>query len=210
MKPMHLKPIIRKLLLPARPSGLTRRVGLLALAAGLLLGACDMVDASYYEPYEANAFYQDGTSARPVPPNTIPYGTGEEDMVFLTGRTEDGSLTEEFPIEVDGAVLERGRKEYDTFCAPCHGLAGYGDGMIVQRGFSAPPSLHSTRLIQAEAGHYYDVITNGFGQMYAYGYRVEPDDRWAIIAYVRALQLSQNVNPQDLPADLQQELESAQ
>lgn len=213
MKSMHLKvtePKSPPQTGHGRKSRLARGAALLALAAGLFLGACDMVEGAYYEPFEASAFYQDGTSARPVPANTIPYGTEEEDMVFLTGRSEEGELTDEFPIEVDQAVLERGQEQYDAFCAPCHGLAGYGDGMIVQRGFSPPPSLHSTRLIQAPAGHYYDVITNGFGQMYAYDYRVDPDDRWAIIAYIRALQLSQNVDPADLPSDLQQELESGQ
>lgn len=109
------------------------------------------------------------------------------------------------PFEVDRAVLERGQERYDIFCAPCHGLDGYGQGMIVQRGFSAPPSLHASRLLQQPDGYFFDVITNGFGRMYSYAYRVPPDDRWAIVAYIRALQLSQNASPADVPPDQQPE-----
>jgi hypothetical protein len=95
--------------------------------------------------------------------------------------------------------VERGRERYNVFCSPCHGFAGDGDGMIVQRGFRHPPSFHEDRMRTAPVGHYFDVITNGFGVMYPYGYRVPPGDRWAIIAYIRALQLSRQVPIGDVP-----------
>ncbi len=95
--------------------------------------------------------------------------------------------------------MQRGRERYDVFCSPCHGFSGDGDGMIVQRGFRHPPSFHEDRLRTAPVGHYFDVITNGFGVMYPYGYRVPPADRWAIIAYIRALQLSRQVPIADVP-----------
>jgi mono/diheme cytochrome c family protein len=111
---------------------------------------------------------------------------------------------------VTPALLERGRERYNIFCAPCHGATGEGNGMIVRRGFPPPPSYHIDRLRQAPDGHYFSVITNGFGRMYEYGTRVPPEDRWAITAYIRALQLSHNISPEELPdADRQQLMEAA-
>ena len=105
----------------------------------------------------------------------------------------------ELPIPLTRQLLERGHERFDIFCSPCHGRTGYGDGMIVQRGFKAPPSFHSDRLRQAPAGHFFDVITNGFGVMYDLSDRIRVDDRWAIVAYVRALQQSQNSTLDDVP-----------
>jgi len=131
-----------------------------------------------------------------------------------TGPTGDyrvrgaGALMDKFPFPVTEEVLLRGQERYDIYCAPCHGRTGYGDGMIVRRGFSQPPSYHQARLREAPVGHYFDVITNGFGAMYPYGDRITPEDRWAIIAYIRALQLSQDANINDVPAAERSQLET--
>lgn len=132
-----------------------------------------------------------------------------------TGPTGDyrvrgaGATMTEFPFPVTKEVLLRGQERYDIYCAPCHGRTGYGDGMVVRRGFSAPPSYHQSRLREAPVGHFFDVITNGFGAMYAYGDRITPEDRWALIAYVRALQLSQDANMKDVPASEREALKNA-
>ena len=100
---------------------------------------------------------------------------------------------ETLPLPLTEALLLEGRDQYNIYCSPCHGLAGFGDGMVVQRGYPTPPSFHSNRLRQAPDGHIFDVIGNGFGQMYGYGARVEPAERWAIVAYIRTLQMSQHL-----------------
>jgi mono/diheme cytochrome c family protein len=131
-----------------------------------------------------------------------------------TGPTGDyrvrgaGAIMDKFPFPITKEVLLRGQERYNIYCAPCHGRTGYGDGMIVRRGFSQPPSYHQERLRKAPVGHFFDVITNGFGAMYPYGDRITPEDRWAIIAYIRALQLSQDANVKDVPAAQQAQLKS--
>ncbi|MDW8167442.1 MAG: cytochrome c [Acidobacteriota bacterium] len=120
------------------------------------------------------------------------------DEHLYTGKVR-GQLAETFPFPITRSILERGRERYDIFCAPCHGRDGYGEGMIVQRGFRQPSSFHTDRLRQAPVGYFFDVITNGFGTMYSYASRIPPEDRWAIVAYIRALQLSQNARLQDVP-----------
>lgn len=185
------------------------KVVLLILVCLLLAGCQDMQDQPRHDPLEPSEFFPDRRSARPLLAGTVPRGEAAEYTPPYTGRTEDGELLDAYPFAITVEVLQRGRERYDIFCAPCHGLDGYGQGMIVQRGFAPPPSFHIDRLRQAPAGHYFEVITNGFGQMYAYGYRVPPDDRWAITAYIRALQLSQDATQQDVPADELQELMEA-
>ncbi len=132
--------------------------------------------------------------------------------IILDDRLYTGRVNEEYaesiPLPVTREFLLRGQERYNIFCAPCHSRVGDGQGMIVQRGFPQPPSFHSERLRGEPVGYYYDVITNGFGVMYSYASRREPRDRWAIVAYIRALQLSQNSNLEDLPAEARQELES--
>lgn len=171
------------------------------LVSLFFLSGCinNMHDQPRYEPLEVSQFFSDRRSARPLVENTVPRGALVEDQVFATGRTEDGDLVGDIPIEISAELLERGQERYDIFCSPCHGFDGFGEGMIVQRGFAPPPSFHSDRLRQAPAGHYFDVITNGFGQMFGYAYRIRPGDRWAIVAYIRALQISQNAAPEDVP-----------
>jgi mono/diheme cytochrome c family protein len=131
----------------------------------------------------------------------------EQDAAYTTGRTPENLLVEDMPVEITLEMLERGQERYNIYCAPCHGIDGYGEGMIVQRGFPQPQSFHTDRLRGAPDGYFYDVITNGFGRMFAYSYRVQPADRWAIVAYIRAMQLSQFATPQDVPADQRQQLE---
>ena len=143
-----------------------------------------------------------GQSARPLVAGTVARGELRADRHRFAGKTKDLKPVDTFPFPVDGPVLDRGQERYMIFCSPCHGAVGDGQGMIVQRGFSPPPSFHTDRLRKEPVGHYFHVITNGYGAMYPYASRIPPDDRWAIIAYVRALQLSQNAKLDDLPPDV--------
>lgn len=173
------------------------------LLAGLFITtgcALNMYHQPKYEPLEESEFFQDQRSARPLADHTVARGYLETDQALYAGTNGDGSPVETFPFEITGAVLERGRERYDIYCAPCHSRLGNGQGMIVQRGFKSPASFHIERLREAPVGYYYDVITNGFGAMYSYASRINPEDRWAIIAYIRVLQLSQNGSLEDVPA----------
>jgi mono/diheme cytochrome c family protein len=174
----------------------------------LLLAACShMRNQPKFETFEPNPFFEDGAAARPLVPNTVARGRPVGNS-HLTAGLVDGAPAQDFPFPVTMTVLERGQDRYNIFCSPCHGYDGYGQGQIVQRGLSPPPSLHIERLRAAPEGHYFNVITNGFGTMYSYAARVKPDDRWAIIAYIRALQLSQNAPLAEIPADEQSRLEA--
>ena len=172
--------------------------------AGLLLfcAGCrqDMHVQPRYNPYDPSEFFADGQSARLPVEGTVPRGdlTMGPDELLYTGKVNGQDATA-FPFPVTREVLDRGRERFNIYCSPCHGMSGDGDGMIVQRGFRRPPSLHVDRLRNAPPGHYFDVITNGFGVMYPYNYRVPPRDRWAIIAYIRALQLSRQASIDDVP-----------
>jgi hypothetical protein len=157
-----------------------------------------MMDQPRHEPLEASPFFPDGRAARPLVPGTVPRGHLQDDPLLETGWI-DGKPAEVFPFPVTAKVLERGRERYGIFCTPCHDRAGYGRGMIVQRGFRAPSSFHIDRLREIPAGHFVDVITRGFGAMPSYKNRIPPSDRWAITAYVRALQLSQQAPLSDVP-----------
>jgi len=159
----------------------------------------DMFNQPRYKTYSENHFFHDGASARPLPIHTVARGHAELDTEYFTGLTDEGKLVETLPQPITKATLQRGRERFDIYCAVCHGRTGEGNGMIVQRGFPAPPSYHTQRLRAAPVGHFYDVITNGYGVMYSYAARVDPDDRWAIAAYIRALQLAQNGTLDDVP-----------
>lgn len=158
-----------------------------------------MQDQPKYIPLRDSGFFGDNRSARPVVEGTVARGHLREDDLLYRGKV-DGAPAAAFPFPVTAEILERGRERYDIYCSPCHGGAGYGDGMIVRRGFRKPTSFHIDRLREAPPGHFFDVITNGFGAMYSYASRVKPRDRWAIAAYIRALQLSQNARIDDVPA----------
>lgn len=182
---------------------LARGLALLVALATLGLAGCrqDMHDQPKYEPYERSRFFADGTSARPLPAGTVARGQLREDEPYYTGFTEDDRLVERIPIAVTPDVLERGRFTFNAFCAPCHDRAGTGLGMIVRRGFKQPPTYHQERLREAADGHFFDVVTNGFGQMPSYAREIPVEDRWAVVAYVRALQLSQHARLAELPEE---------
>ncbi len=181
--------------------------------AGLLLGglpACrpDMFNQPRGKTLGPSDFFADGAASRPLPAHTVPRGFLNENEVYFTGQVGT-NLVETMPMPVTRALLERGRERFDIYCAVCHGRTGEGNGMIVQRGFPAPPSYHLDRLRTAPIGHFYDVMTRGYGVMFSYATRVEPQDRWAIAAYIRALQLSQNGRLPDAPPGERSKLEAA-
>lgn len=157
-----------------------------------------MHDQPRYDPLASSTFFDDGRSARPVVPGTVARGQLRLDEHLYTGKV-NGALVDTFPFPVTRPVLECGRERYNIYCSPCHDYLGTGHGMIVQRGFQPPLSYHNDRLREAPVGHYFDVITNGFGAMRSYADRVSPEDRWAIIAYIRALQLSQHAPLEAVP-----------
>ncbi len=174
----------------------------------LWFAACrqDMSNQPKAKPYSGTEFFNDGTSARPLPLHSVPHGEGRADDAFYTGLTNN-TLVAQLPMQLTPELFSRGRERFDIHCAICHGLTGDGRGQVVERGFPAPPSLHLERLRNAPIGHFYDVISNGYGVMYPYASRVEPNDRWAIAAYIRALQLSQNAKVSGFPPNERQQLE---
>jgi cytochrome c553 len=193
----------------ARPARLlVRALNAIAIGAvALLLFGCrlDMHVQPKYLPYEPTDFFGDGRSERQPVPGTVARGQLRLDELMFTGR-ENGVVVDKFPFPITKADLDRGRERYNVYCTPCHDYSGTGRGMIVQRGFPQPPSYHIQRLRDAPAGHFYEVITNGFGAMYSYAARVEPADRWRIAAYIRVLQLSRNATIQDVPESARQNL----
>jgi mono/diheme cytochrome c family protein len=182
------------------------------LAAGMLLlaGCANEMDEQpkYQRPYQESKFFADGRSARPLMAGTIPRGFLRDDTAFYAGQKGD-LLIDEIPMKIDRAAIERGRDRYNIYCLPCHSPTGDGQGMIVKRGFSPPPTFHQDRLREAPSGHFYHVISNGYGAMYSYASRVAPEDRWKIVAYIRTLQLSQNAKLDDIPASEQSKLKEA-
>jgi len=173
----------------------------------VLLAGCrqDMHDQPKYVPLRGSDFHADRRSARPMVDGTVARGFLRDDDLLETGKV-NGQDSAEFPFPITARVLARGRERYDIFCAPCHDRTGRGNGMIVQRGYRQPPSLHIDRLRQAPVGHYFDVITNGFGAMADYRAQVPVRDRWAITAYVRALQLSGQATLTEVPPEERERL----
>ena len=175
---------------------------LVAVAAVLVLGACrqDMYNQPKLKPLARTEFFNDLTAARPIPPHTVARDELDEDTVLHSGKEADGTFAAVLPLPVDRALLERGRERYNIYCSVCHAADGDGNGMIVQRGFPPPPSYHIPRLRESPPGYLYEVITNGYGVMYPYGYRIpEAHDRWAVVAYLRALQLARQGKLDDVP-----------
>ncbi|MDB6064257.1 MAG: Cytochrome c [Pedosphaera sp.] len=183
-----------------------------SLCCALLLALCgcrrEMYDQPRYNPLAPSSFFPDGAGSRPLVPGTVARGHLDADQAFYEGKTGT-NLVVEFPMPVTLEVLERGRERYDIYCSVCHGRLGDGNGMIPQRGYPHPPTFHDDRLRQAPVGHYFDVITHGYGVMYSYASRVEPADRWAVTTYIRALQLSQYSKLDQLPPAERAKLESA-
>jgi mono/diheme cytochrome c family protein len=176
------------------------RLTLVALVA-LLAPACrqDMHDQPRYTALKASSFFADGSSARPLPAGTVARGQLRDDAVLYTGKVGDDDAME-FPLPVNEALMARGRVMYDAYCSHCHGVTGAGDGMVVQRGFTKPPILYEERLRSAPVGHFFDVITNGFGAMPDHAAQIKVEDRWAIAAYLRALQAAGSATIDDVPA----------
>jgi mono/diheme cytochrome c family protein len=191
---------------------------LILIVAGLLASACgvrsDMQDQPRYKAYKKSEFFSDKRASRDRVEGTIPRGQLHDNKAFYTGKIDNPDLNapvastigptgntlvssfpndiDEFPVPVTKELVDRGQDRYNIYCIVCHGPMGNGDGMIVRRGFSQPPTYNDDRLRNAPVGHFYDVITNGWGKMNSYGHVVQPADRWAIVAYIRALQVSQN------------------
>jgi mono/diheme cytochrome c family protein len=166
----------------------------------------DMHDQPKYIPLRPSEFFADGRSQRPLVEGTVARGHLKEDKAFYEGKGADGKPVTDFPFPVTKEVILRGQDRYNIYCTPCHDRLGNGDGMIVRRGFRKPPSYHIDRLRQVPNGYIYDVITNGVGAMADYSAQIAPRDRWAIVAYVRALQLSQNASVNDVPAEARGQL----
>ena len=181
-----------------------QRLGVLAVVVvtSVVAGACrqDMHDNPRYEPLEVSTFFPDGRSERDPVPHTVARGTLRHDEHLYTGLI-GGQLADTLPVAASPALLARGRERFNVFCSPCHGRTGKGDGMVVRRGFRPPPTFHSDRLRSAPVGYFFDVITHGFGAMQDYSAQVPVADRWAIAAYIRALQISQHASVDDVPAD---------
>ena len=158
----------------------------------------DMHDQPKYRPLRPSTLFADGSSARPLIEGTVARGTLQEDEAFFTGKMS-GATVKQLPFQITEADLNRGQERYNIFCTPCHDKAGTGKGMVVQRGYRTPPSFHDPRLRAADPGHMFDVVTNGFGVMPDYKTQIDARDRWRIIAYVRALQLSRTGAATDIP-----------
>lgn len=187
---------------------------LLVSAVAVFSAGCntDMWRQPRQDPMDHSEFFADGQAARPLVPGTIARDHLREDDAFFTGY-KNGKVIKEIPVPVTMDLLKRGQERFTIYCTPCHGALGDGEGMIAHRGFKLkrpPGNYHTDRLRNMPAGHFYDVITNGYGTMFSYASRVEPQDRWAIVAYIRALQLSQHALISDAdPAALEKSLAPA-
>jgi mono/diheme cytochrome c family protein len=182
-----------------------RKLGAIsAMAATLVLAGCrqDMHNQPKFVPQRGTSFYADGRSARPQVENTVARNQMHEDEYFYTG-IQDGKEGDGLPIPLNTATMERGEERYNIYCTPCHSRVGNGVGMIVQRGYRPAGNFHTDRLRNAPLGHFFSVMTNGYGAMPDYSAQLTPEDRWAIAAYIRALQLSQNAKTSDEAAGAQ-------
>jgi mono/diheme cytochrome c family protein len=179
------------------------------LVAGLaaLAASCrqDMHDQPKYKAFRRTDFFGDERSARPLVEDTVARGQLRADATYYTGK-QGAAPVDVLPVAVTPGLLRRGQERYGIYCTPCHGATGRGNGMVVQRGYRAPPSFHIDRLRNEKTGYFFDVISSGFGAMPDYAAQIAVPDRWAIVAYVRALQLSENARLDDVPADRRGEL----
>ena len=184
---------------------------LVVIGAAVMAAGCrqDMHDQPKYRAYTYSAFWNDARSMRPRVDNTIARGQLKIDAAFHRGKNGEQLVTE-IPVKVTRELLARGQSRYNIYCTPCHGATGDGGGMVVQRGFKHPPSYHQDRLRNLPVGHFYDVITNGYGSMISYASRISAQDRWAIVAYIRALQLSQNASINDVAEADRPKLDAAE
>lgn len=181
---------------------------LLVLAVAPALGGCwqEMRDRGRVKPYEGTGFFRDGSSVRHRPEGTIAREDPVGQSVLTTGLDEEGNPVADFPFPIGRADLERGRESFEIHCTPCHDPLGTGRGMIVRRGFKAPPSYDVERLVEAPAGHFVDVMTRGFGVMDGYREDIPPNDRWRIAAWIRVLQRARRGRVEDAPESLRERL----
>ena len=177
------------------------------MAATALVAGCrqDMHDGPRYEAFEASSTFPDNRASRTPPAGTVARGWLREDEALYTGKA-DGVTVDQFPFAIGRADLVRGQERFNIYCTPCHGRLGDGQGMVVQRGLRQAASYHQDRLRQERVGYFYDVITNGFGAMQDYAAQIPPSDRWAIVSYIRALQLSHNATVNDVPPEARAQL----
>ena len=183
---------------------------LIPISAMILLQAgCrqDMHDQPKYKPLAVSKFFADGRAARPIPENTVARGELNDYDSFHTGAS-NGDFMDTIPLQITEAVLRRGQERFDIFCSPCHGRLGDGNGMIAQRGFKAPANLQSDRVREASPGYIFQVISNGYGAMPDHRDQIPVEDRWAIVAYIRALELSRRSTLADVPTQFRAQLES--
>lgn len=191
---------------PRGPRACPTFPAMLLISAALLTGCRrDMQDQPKFIALRPSSFFIDGRSERPLVEGTVARGHLQADTVFYTGKAGDKPV-DAFPFPITRDVLNRGQERFNIYCSPCHDRLGYGNGMVVQRGYKHPPSYHIDRLRQVPVGYIFDVITNGFGAMPDYAAQVAPADRWAIVAYVRTLQYSQNASVNDVPPEARAEL----
>ena len=185
------------------------KAAILALAVAAASTACrqDMHNQPKYKPLHESEFFGDHRSARPKIDGTVARGQLRVDVARYTGKAGENDVTA-FPFAITRDDVTRGQQRFNIYCTPCHGRLGDGNGLVVKRGFRQPPSYHIPRLKDAAAGHFFDVMTNGYGAMPSYASRVVPDDRWRIIAYIRALQLAEGASAADVPAEEKQKLEA--
>jgi mono/diheme cytochrome c family protein len=184
---------------------------LATLLAAAALSGCkreDMHNQARHEWHEQSDFFADQLSSRPPVEGTVSREQPLRNDPLVSWRSGD-KFAETYPFSVDRVALERGRQRYDIYCSMCHGATGYGDGMIVRRGFARPPSFHDERLRAAAPGYFVEVITHGYGAMYSYNDRVAPEDRWKIAAYVKTLQLSRRLDVASLTPEDRQRVEQA-
>lgn len=186
-----------------------RATALSALLLALVGCRQDMHDQPKLQPFEQSNFFADGKASRPLPAGTVPRGHLREDTRLYEGKDEAGNLVDRLPVELTRELLERGRDRYEIYCSVCHDSTGGGRGMIVRRGFKQPPPLYEQRLKDMPDGYFFDVMTTGFGLMSSYAKQVPVADRWAIVAYLRALQRSQSSVLAELPQDLQTHFHAA-
>jgi mono/diheme cytochrome c family protein len=189
----------------SRKSALAASLALFLVAVTFASCRQDMHDSPRFRPYRGSDLYADGSSARPLVDGTVARGHLDDDELLYTGRV-NGQLSALFPFPITRADLDRGEERFNIYCSPCHGRTGEGNGMVVQRGFKKAANYHIDRLRQAPAGYFFEVITNGFGAMPDYKSQIPVEDRWRIIAYVRALQLSHDAPASDVPSDERQKL----
>lgn len=179
-----------------------KKLMMLTIVGGFALAGCrqQMADQPHKRPLEPSNFFDDGMASRPVVPGTVPRAGEERKDQRLNGRA-DGKLVDSFPFEMTMEVLARGQERYEIFCSPCHDRLGTGQGMIVRRGFTPARSFHEPRLRDAPPAHFFEVMTQGFGTMPSYANQLSEHDRWAVVAYIRALQFSRNVRLDQLPPE---------